>query len=473
MVYLLLLCAAFLVVSMSMMKFVGEYLITQKVREEQRITESLALSARVPFERHQTSDLYNFVTSSSSQYGGVVMLVDGAAVVQADSRSALNGTRLTLGEVVLTLNTGQSAYGYYDISERDRTVEPYASIESALMGVYTAPLSQSGETLGALVYISDLRDVYDSLNHMIVQMTLWLLLVAMSVLIVATLVSGVFARPIEELTQGIKRITGGDLSSRVVIRGHNEFSQLAKAFNMMCQRVETLDQTRNQFVSNASHELKTPLSAMKVLVQTLMYQPDCDRKMLEEFLGDIDGEIDRLSSIVADLLTLVKIDSGNIDLKPEKLRLDELINDTVRRLKPIAEARGVAVETSVGDGVVTMGDARRLEQVFYNLIDNALKYTPEKGRVSVSMKSAGRIAVASISDTGIGIPPGDIEHIFERFYRVDKARARATGGTGLGLSIVKQIISLHGGSISVTSKENVGSTFTVELPIINPGGQIR
>ncbi|MDO4549226.1 MAG: HAMP domain-containing sensor histidine kinase, partial [Clostridia bacterium] len=208
-------------------------------------------------------------------------------------------------------------------------------------------------------------------------------------------------------------------------------------------------------------------------VQTLLFQPDCTPEMLKDFLGDIDSEIDRLSDIVADLLTLVKIDSGNIDLKPEKLSLDELINDTVRRLKPIAETRKVELSASLADGIITMGDARRLEQVFYNLIDNALKYTPESGKVFIELKSIGRQAVASITDTGIGIPEKDIDHIFDRFYRVDKARARSTGGTGLGLSIVKQIIALHGGNIVVTSRENFGSTFTVKLPIINPGGQPR
>ncbi|MDO4548468.1 MAG: HAMP domain-containing sensor histidine kinase, partial [Clostridia bacterium] len=423
MVYLLILCAAFFVASTTIIRFMGEYLVSQKVREEQRITDNLAASAADPFSKHQTVDIFEFLKTSAEQFGGVIMVVDDLAVVQADSQSMLNGTRLTLGEVALALNSSQSAYGYYDIRGEDQSIEPYASAESELMGVYAAPMILAGQTLGALVYISDLRDVSQSISLISTQMTMWLSLVAIAAFIIAMLMSGFFTRPIKDLSMGINRMTEGDLSSRVVVRGHNEFSQLANAFNMMCQRLQTLDQQRNQFVSNASHELKTPLSAMKVLVQTLLFQPDCSPEMLRDFLGDIDSEIDRLSDIVADLLTLVKIDSGNIDLKPEKLSLDELINDTVRRLKPIAETRKVELSTSLADAVITMGDARRLEQVFYNLTDNALKYTPESGKVFIELNNTGRQAVISITDTGIGIPEKDIDHIFDRFYRVDKARA--------------------------------------------------
>ena len=236
---------------------------------------------------------------------------------------------------------------------------------------------------------------------------------------------------------------------------------------MMCQRLESLDQSRNQFVSNASHELKTPLSAMKILLETLLYQEAYDPDMTREFLGDINREIDRLNAIVGDLLTLVHIDSGRMQLKPELLKLDELVYDTARRLRPLAEKRDIRLEVTVKDKIETTGDAQKLSQVFYNLMDNAIKYTPEGGFVKAEISRNGRMARVTVADSGIGIPKADLIHVFDRFYRVDKARARATGGTGLGLSIVKQIVMLHEGTINVTSEEEVGSTFTVELPIIN------
>lgn len=461
---------AFTVVATSLIRMVGEYLFSQKVREEQRVTEDLAGSMAYPLESRDAQTLYDQALSAAGQSGGRVMVLDGIGVVQADSLSLANGQRLALHEVAYVLTGGGNTYGFYDLRQDGasflRTLRS-ASRGNALLGVYTAPVRQNGQLLGVVLYLSDAREVYDSLTQMQQRMAVWLLLVAAAVLLLSVMVSRIFTRPIEELSLGIQRMTGGDLSSRVTVRGHNEFSQLAEAFNMMCQRLESLDQTRNQFVSNASHELKTPLSAMKILLETLLYQEVYDPDMTKEFLGDINREIDRLNAIVGDLLTLVHIDSGRMQLKPELIRLDELIGDTARRLRPIAQSRDISLEVSVRDKIETMGDAQKLSQVFYNLLDNAIKYTPEGGYVKAEISRDGRMAHVAVSDTGIGIPKADQLHVFDRFYRVDKARARATGGTGLGLSIVKQIVMLHEGTISVTSEEDVGSTFTVKLPIIN------
>ncbi|MEG0146077.1 MAG: HAMP domain-containing sensor histidine kinase, partial [Clostridia bacterium] len=363
--------------------------------------------------------------------------------------------------------------GFYNLKQNTSTVwglmDADARSGNALMGVYAAPIYDSGLLSGVVLYMSDSQAVYGSLTQMQKQMSVWLLLVLIAVLLLSVLVSRLFTRPIEELSEGIQRMTGGDLSGRVTVRGHNEFSQLAEAFNMMCQRLESLDNTRNQFVSNASHELKTPLSAMKVLIETLLYQQTYDPAMEKEFLSDINREIDRLNAIVGDLLTLVHIDSGRMELKPELIQLEELVGDTVRRLRPLADQRDIRMDMIVKDKIETMADARKLSQVFYNLLDNGIKYTPEGGSVKVEILRSGRKAIIKISDTGIGIPKADQLHVFDRFYRVDKARARATGGTGLGLSIVKQIVMLHEGAISVASEEEAGSVFTVELPIINLG----
>ena len=190
--------------------------------------------------------------------------------------------------------------------------------------------------------------------------------------------------------------------------------------------------------------------------------------MQKEFLSDINKEIDRLNSIINDLLTLVHLDDrGVTKLQPTLVSLDKLVQDASRRLRPLAEAREIALDLAIRDQIETMGDPMKLEQVFYNLIDNAIKYTPQGGKVRVEVARAGKKAVVKVIDNGIGIPKADQLHVFDRFYRVDKARSRDTGGTGLGLAIVKQIVLLHEGSITVTSEEEKGSTFTVELPIIN------
>ncbi len=465
--YLLIICIAFLVVAASLIRMVGEYLFSQKVREEQRVTANLAAQLSGFLAENDADGLYKAVLSAS-QNSSRVMVVDRYGVVQADGYSEFNGRRLELGEVAASLAGEGAAYGYYRSGEGAGWLGGAQDASGQMVGVYTEPILSGNTPLGAVVYSSMTQDVYQSLTQMQRQMTIWLMLVALSVLLLSLMVSRFFTRPIEELSQGILRMTKGDLSSRVSVRGKNEFSQLAEAFNMMCERLERLDQTRNQFVSNASHELKTPLSTMKILIETLIYQETCDLAMQKEFLGDINKEIDRLSTIINDLLTLVHLDDRGITkLQPTLLSLDKLVTEAARRLRPLAEVRNIALDIAVRDQIDTMGDPNRLEQVFYNLIDNAIKYTAPGGKVRVEVARAGKKAVVKVIDNGIGIPKADQLHVFDRFYRVDKARSRDTGGTGLGLAIVKQIVLLHEGSITVSSEEEKGSTFTVEIPIIN------
>ena len=233
----------------------------------------------------------------------------------------------------------------------------------------------------------------------------------------------------------------------------------------MSERLALLDKTRNQFVSNASHELKTPLSTMKILIETILYQDPLDPGMTKEFLNDVNKEIDRLSRIVSDLLTLVNIDSGGMKLNLTDLDIYDLMQEQVKRLSPLARENGIELESSARDSLEVTGDVLKLQQVIYNVIDNAIKYTPRGGEVHCTLTRSGKKAVIRIADTGVGIPQEDLPHIFDRFYRVDKARSRETGGTGLGLSIVKQIVLLHGGNITAVSTEGKGSTFTIELPI--------
>lgn len=470
--YLLIICVAFFFVSTSLIGMVGEYLFAQKVQNEQQITDQLAQEVAASLFEKDAQALYDFALSKSDQYDARIMVVDAYGVVQSDAYSEYNGRRLELGEVADALSSGESTYGYYGLQnqQQDAWFGRLTSFsgESSMLGLYAAPVYSGATLLGALVYTSLSQEVYQNLSRMQRQMGVWLVLVAASVALISFFVSRFFTRPINELSQGIARMTQGDLSSRVAVHGKNEFAQLAEAFNMMCERLENLDQTRNQFVSNASHELKTPLSTMKILIETMLYQQEAfPPEMQKEFLGDVNREIDRLNAIVNDLLTLTHFDSGNVEIHPIKLRLDELLAGTVKRLEPLAEKRDIHIELKVNDSIETMADHMKLEQVFYNLADNAIKYTPPGGKVSIELTRAGRKAVIRVIDTGIGIPKADLRHVFDRFYRVDKARARETGGTGLGLSIVKQIVQLHEGTISVSSEENQGSVFTVELPIVN------
>ena len=285
------------------------------------------------------------------------------------------------------------------------------------------------------------------------------------VLVLAGFISRIVTRPVAELSAGIERMSKGDYSHRVHVPGKGEMAQLAAAFNQMSEQVHNLDEARNQFVSNASHELKTPLATIKILVESMLYQDDMPPELRQEFLTDINREIDRLSSVVGDLLTLVHIDSHKLRLRREMMVFAETVRESVKRLQPLAKKRGQEISVEITDPCEMFADPGKLAQVCYNIIENAIKYTPDGGKITVRLRRMGRDAVLDISDTGVGIPEEDLAHVFDRFYRVDKARSRETGGTGLGLSIVQQIVRLHAGSVTVQSKRGEGTTFTVQLPV--------
>jgi signal transduction histidine kinase len=228
-----------------------------------------------------------------------------------------------------------------------------------------------------------------------------------------------------------------------------------------------MDRNRSEFVSNASHELKTPLSSMKILIESLLYQDGVDEKIYKEFLTDINKEIDRLSEIITGLLSLAKTESETEALTLNKILLSELVHKSVRALQPIARENGVTLTFTVSSDPEVECDALKVMQAVMNLVENAIKYTGDGGRVSVTLQRSGGNAMIVVRDNGCGIPEDEIPHLFDRFYRVDKARARGTGGSGLGLHITRKIALLHGGRIDVQSEEGKGSVFTLVLPIKN------
>ncbi len=457
--------AAFTVVTASVIQLVGEYLFNQRVREEERVTEELSGHIAPLLSNYETDELYALLRASSGEYNARILVLNAWGVVQADSKSILNGHVLPLDEVRSVLGGAASDYGYYQATPSDRFLMEKNAHAGAMTGIYARSILQGGAPVGVLVYASTEHDIYAGLVQVTRQIAVVMLIVSAFVCLLSIIIVRLFMRPVNELQSGIAQISKGDFSYRVRVSGKDEFSDLARAFNTMSTRMEALDRSRNQFVSNASHELKTPLSTMKILLQTVLFQDSYDTGMTKEFLGDIDKEIDRLSYVVSDLLTLVSIDSGKMRLNTAPILIRDLVQENVKRLSPLARERGIELEFAGRENAEVMGDSMKLNQVFYNLIDNAIKYTPRGGGVRVELIRQGKTMVTRIIDNGIGIPQEDVLHIFDRFYRVDKARSRETGGTGLGLSIVKQIVLLHSGDISVQSKENEGTTFTVELPV--------
>lgn len=328
---------------------------------------------------------------------------------------------------------------------------------------YTAPIIDGGVHIGAVLFASSIQDVSDSINEVVARIALVFVVMTAITAIATFILSSFISKPIVTLTGAIRRMSTNDFTSRVPENGKGEIGELSRAFNRMSEQIQDHERVRNEFVSNASHELKTPLATMKLLSESILYEDNPDPAVMKEFFSDINSEVDRLTGIINDLLELVRYDSVTSELKIGSIRLDELAQRVVRRLAPLAAKKGLTQETKLSP-VLIEGDESKLEQVMMNLIDNAIKYT-DKGKISVTVKQDGANAVFSVKDTGIGISEEAQPRLFERFYRVDKARSRASGGTGLGLSIAQRIVAMHGGYIDVQSALQKGSTFTITLPV--------
>ncbi len=420
---------------------------------------SVTLSERMAAER--VDAFYPELTQAARQLGGRLLVVDTDDKVVFDTRNERCGQILPRQEIVSVLRGERdSDYGYH--AEEGQGAERWE-------GCFAAGMRDgAGRLLGALVFSVSIQDTVERVLRLRDRMATLFVVAAAAVLFIAALISGLLMRPVGALSAGIDRMSRGDYTTPVHVRGRGEMADLAAAFNDMCDKVRSLDETRSQFVANASHELKTPLATMKILVESLLYEDDMEPETRKEFLNDINREIDRLSRVVGDLLTLARIDSRKLTLNRERISFAEVAEESMKSLRPLAERHRLSMTFEAGDPCVMEADGERLRQVCYNLVSNAVKYTPDGGSIRVMIRREGRDAVLQVSDTGIGIAEADLPHVFDRFYRADKARARMgeSGGTGLGLSIVRQIVRLHAGTVTVKSAPGEGTTFTVQLPLL-------
>ena len=235
------------------------------------------------------------------------------------------------------------------------------------------------------------------------------------------------------------------------------------AFNQLLGRMKVLDDSRQEFVSNVSHELKTPLTSMKVLADSLLAQPDAPAEMYREFLQDITAEIDRENQIITDLLSLVKMDKKAVDLNVSAININELTELICKRLRPIARKKDVEVVFESVRPVVAEVDEVKMTLIMTNLVENAIKYNKDHGWVKVILDADHQYFTFEVSDSGIGIPEEALAHICERFYRVDKSHSREIGGTGLGLAITRSAVLMHRGAIKVFSTVGEGTIFNLSL----------
>ncbi len=276
-------------------------------------------------------------------------------------------------------------------------------------------------------------------------------------------------RRISDYTLAIQSMADDKIGEKIEIAGDDEISKLGKAFNDVSEKYAIIEKQRTEFVSNASHELKTPLSSIKLMADSIIQTPDIEMDYVREFLTDMNEEVERLNRIVNKLLYITKLDTltENMSGSLELINLKDVVIGINKNLIPIAEMENKELILSADEDILIMANKDILWQAVYNIVDNALKYTKEQGRVEIKVFKDKNRAVIIVKDDGVGIAAEDLHRIFDRFYRVDKARSRETGGTGLGLSIAHSAIEFHNGSIEVLSQVGEGSEFKIILPLVD------
>jgi signal transduction histidine kinase len=285
-------------------------------------------------------------------------------------------------------------------------------------------------------------------------------------LILGYILAGILVRPFMRVTHAIEDVTDGYQDEAISVPDYTETMQITTAFNQMLSRVRAMDSSRQDFVSNVSHELKTPLTSMKVLADSLNGQDNVPVELYKEFMQDITQEIDRMNLMIQDLLTMVRLDKKAAVLNIERTDVAWIIEAILKRLKPIADKRSITLTFEKVVPVVAEVDASKLELALSNLIENAVKYNVDNGWVRVNLDADRKYFYVVISDSGVGIPEEEQEHIYERFYRGDKSHSTEIEGTGLGLAITKSVIVLLRGVIKVNSRPGEGSTFQVRIPLV-------
>lgn len=278
--------------------------------------------------------------------------------------------------------------------------------------------------------------------------------------------------PAKDMKEAILSLSDGDKNARIKKQTIKEYKDIGDAVNVLLDRLESIDGSRDEFVSNVSHELKTPMTSMKVLADSLLATENAPIEMYKDFMQDIAEEIDRENEIIGDLLNLVRTDGERAVLNIETVDVNELMEVVLKRLKPIAVKNNIEIIFESMRPVTASIDRVKFIIVLTNIIENAIKYNHPEGWVKITLNADHKFFYVDVSDSGIGIPEECKDKVFERFYRVDKARSRETGGTGLGLAITKNIVLLHKGTIKFYSKENEGTTFNIRIPL-NYGGKAQ
>ncbi|MCC8104715.1 MAG: two-component sensor histidine kinase [Clostridiales bacterium] len=417
-------------------------------RQCQQILDQIAESEYMHGSASDQVD--KLIDQMASLYSGRVILVNSSFCIIKDTYE-IDVDKVIISEEVLLTFLGTNSTNY---DEDNQFLE------------MTIPITdgETGETEGIMIISVPTLDIANGksgLSTIVFQMQS---VFCILILGVAFYVSRILTRPFGKITQSLEDVVGVN-DEEISIPDYTETQLLAEAYNRMLNRMKVQEESRQEFVSNVSHELKTPITSMKVLADSLLAQEDAPVELYREFMSDIAEEVDRENKIISDLLSLVKMDKRSSDLHIEETNINQLIELVLKRLRPIADTRDIDLVLESFKPILAEVDETRMTLAISNLIENGIKYNKDGGWVHISLNVDSKYFYVKVEDSGIGIPEEAQEHIFERFYRADKSHSREIGGTGLGLAITRSAVLMHHGAIKVYSQEGEGTTFTVRVPL--------
>lgn len=387
----------------------------------------------------------------SSVYSGRVMVVD------LDFRIIKDTYNLDEGKTLISEDVFRCYQG--EVSTQYNRESQFLEMAFPIQG------EDDDEIYGVMYVSASTNEIATNVDALEQREILILGIISILVIVLGYVLSGFLVKPLARVTKAIEDLTDGYQKDEISVPDYTETELITDAFNKMLSRMKVLDDSRQEFVSNVSHELKTPMTSMKVLADSLVGQENVPEELYQEFLQDITVEIDRENKIINDLLSLVKLDKKAADMNVEHLNINELLEAILKRLRPIADKRNIDLILDSFRPVEADVDEVKFTLAISNLVENGIKYNVDDGWVRVSLDADYKYFYVTVADSGMGIPEEHIERIFERFYRVDKSHSREIGGTGLGLAITKSTILMHHGVIKVFSKEDEGTTFSVRIPL--------
>ena len=455
--YILVIAAVLLLLN-SYPLLVSQNLMVKSSQNNLRSAAKVIESALMGLEKLTKENVATALEGLDESGADRIMVTDSAARVLYDTRDGGNavGKYALYSVVTVALRGDDASYCNYD--------------GTAFLSRVATPVVYHNQIVGAVYvysYDAEQAGLLEAFRHnlLIISLMIALLVAGLSIVL-----SRMLTRQISGLLQAIRNVREGAYSHRADASGTDEIAQIAAEFNSLTDRLQTTENARRRFVSDASHELKTPLAGIRLLTDSILQTEGMDEETTKEFVTDIGREAERLSRITENLLRLTRLDSGVVQ-QPYPVAVGPVLERVERMLNMVAAEKGVTISGQASEDAVALATDDDVHQVRYNLMENGIKYSAqENGFVRAEARAEDGRVVITVTDNGIGIPDEDLPHVFDRFYRVDKMRSREVGGTGLGLSIVKDTIENRGGTITAGhGPEGVGTVFTVTLPLAERG----